>query len=245
MGEIQLSNIKRPENLIKMLIVVLSLIGFALLLVALKCHNNNIHIESNLHFNRLVAASFFRTGNNGRSSATTTESDPVWPPSVPESVRQLQPAPDSDAMPAGMPSGQSGADAHHAFECALFRYKVKNSELFLLLVNFTYFFITCLTLITCLVSEGFTRNMVRLYVQICYLVGNVFEMLFFSTSSSSSSLNAWNGKGRHISHHRFLLLPLLYGLDSGGRNGNRQVIRYEEKHCCKCGKNEKKRNDDQ
>lgn len=170
MGELKLSNIRRSENLVKLLIVCLSLIGFSLLLVGFKCLNNNVHIANNLHFNQLMAASYFLPPpiehvelSNGLDPIDTTnrENSPTLSP-------VLSPY---DLTPTKNPK----SEAHHLFECALFKYKIKNSELFLLLVNFMCFFVTTLTLITCLISEGFTKNMEVIFHIISFL-------LYFCTS---------------------------------------------------------------
>ena len=162
MGELRISNIKRPENLVKLLIVCLSLIGFSLLLVGLKCLNNNVHIQDNYAYNRLVASSYSLfleptdeveqiESNNQELNAQTFAPYDIRPPK------------------------RTKAEAHHIFECALYKYKIKHSELFLLLVNFMCFFITTLTLITCLISEGFTKNFEVIFHIISFL-------LYFCTS---------------------------------------------------------------
>lgn len=161
MGELRISNLKRSENLVKLLIVCLSLIGFSLLLVGVSCRNNNIHIQTNYEFNRLIAPKYFlqdriddeveRIESNNQEISTSSHD---FRPSI---------------------TKNSASDAHHIFECAIFKYKIKHSELFLLLVNFMCFFITTLTLITCLISEGFTRNMDVIFHILSFL-------LYFCTS---------------------------------------------------------------
>lgn len=160
MSELKLSNIRRAENLVKLLIVCLSLIGLSLLLVGLKCFNNNVHIPSNIDYNRIIAASYFLPVETPNDVERIESNDQELTTAFPFDFSQ---------------SKNSKSDAHHLFECALFKYKVKNSELSLLLINFTCFFITTLTLITCLISEGFTKNMDVIFHIISFL-------LYFCTS---------------------------------------------------------------
>ena len=159
MGDLKLSNIKRSENLVKLLIVVLSLTGFCLLLVGLKCLNNNVHIPTNLHFNRLIGSSYFLPPVELKEDAEIIELN----------NHELSTLSPYDLTPA------KKSEAHHLFECTIFKYKIKNSELFLLLVYFMGFFITTLTLITCLISEGFTHNFEVIFHIISFL-------LYFCTS---------------------------------------------------------------
>lgn len=166
MGELKLSNIRRAENLVKLLIVCLSLIGFSLLLVGLKCLNNNVHIASNLHYNRIIAASYSLFLPPPVEPNLDGEVAPIINPELTTTT-----SPYEFANPTRNPK----SEAHHIFECAIFKYKIKHSELFLLLVTFMCFFITTLTLITCLISEGFTRNMDVIFHIISFL-------LYFCTS---------------------------------------------------------------
>lgn len=152
--------------LVKLLIVCLSLIGFSLLLMGLKCLNNNVHIPSNLIYNRMIASTLFLPVD------TTNDIERLEPNDL--DITTTIPF-DTSITNLHQNTKNSKSEAHHLFECALFKYKIKNSELFLLLVYFMCFFITTLTLITCLISEGFTQNMDIIFHIISFL-------LYFCTS---------------------------------------------------------------